>query len=155
MKIGLLALLLSTSAFATPYFRLVDPSHPQPVVGALFSLDGIKQTEGTSLLPLITHTPKDGCLLPSIVCEDWSPLSVGAAFHAGKITLDVAPLANVLPWIDVVIQSALPDNYLSPIHWVQAQNGQAITFSAGPVFEYQQLTNKGYFRLFTGLALHF
>ncbi len=134
------------SAHASPYFRPLDIAHPQPVLGALIAPDTLKTSEAASLLPLITHSPKDGCILPSIVCEDWTPLAVGASMTAGNITFDVAPLANVVPWIQSGIQTA------TGVHYI---DNPAVTISAGPVWEYKQSTNKGYYRTFIGLALHF
>jgi len=157
MKSLLLALLvLAPAAHATPYFRPIDPAHPQPVAGALIAPAALGDSSGAALLPIFTHSPKDGCLLPSIVCEDWTPLAVGASLNAGKITFDVAPLANVLPWMQNGLLAVTPASWA----WAQkilapAAGGEPVTFSAGPVWEYKQLTNKGYFRVFTGLALHF
>ncbi len=143
-------------ASALPYFRPLDIAHPQPVVGALLAPENIGNTEAASLLPLITHSPKDGCLLPSIVCEDWTPLAIGASINAGNITFDVAPLANVLPWMQSAGKALIPSGWTGLRSIVDYdQTGDAISFSAGPVWEYKQLTNKGYFRIFTGLALHF
>jgi len=143
-------------AGAAPYFRPLDFSHPQPVVGALLAPEALGNTEGASLLPLLTHSPKDGCLLPSIVCEDWTPLAVGASMNAGKVTFDIAPLANVLPWMQSAGQAIVPTGWKTLRSVVDYDSsGDNLTFSAGPVWEYKQLTNKGYFRVFTGLALHF
>ncbi len=148
MKLIAALLALAASAHATPYFRVIDAAHPQPVIGALIAPDEFGQTEAASLLPLVTHSPKDGCLLPSIVCENWTPLAVGASMNAGKATLAVAPLFNVMPWVQSAVESAAPNT----IRFIQ---DPAVEISAGPVWEYKQLTNKGYFRVFTGLALHF
>lgn len=156
MKKIILAVLLAPSfAVAGPYFRLLDMSHPSPVAGALIDpMQDLKQTEAASLLPLITHSPKDGCLLPSIVCEDWTPLAVGGSMIAGHLTLDVAPLLNVLPWLQ---SAALA---LTPAKWQGVANilkpaDSSVTFSAGPVWQYRQDTNRGYLKIFTGMALHF
>lgn len=156
----LLALLvfiaLIPSAQATPYFRLLNLENLHPVAGALLAPENLGQSAAAALLPLLTHSPKDGCLLPSIVCEDWTPLAVGASVNAGKITFDVAPLANVLPWMQSLGRSIIPEGWATLRSLVEYNaSGDAITFSAGPVWEYQQRTNKGYFRVFTGLALHF
>lgn len=148
-------LLIASTAFASPYFRLVNPSHPQMVAGALIDPANLGNSEAASLLPIFTHSPKDGCLLPSIVCEDWSPLAVGASMNAGKITFDVAPLANVLPWFQSAALAVIPDKFASVRSVLAPATGNAVTFSAGPVFQYRQANNHGYFKLFTGLALHF
>jgi hypothetical protein len=145
-----------TIASANPYFRIIDPKHPQPVAGALIAPEDLGQTSGATLLPLVTHSPNDGCLLPQIVCEDWSPLAIGASLNAGQVTFDVAPLANILPWMQSAGKAVIPSGWTTVRSIVDYDStGDSITFSAGPVWEYQQRTNKGYFRVFTGLALHF
>lgn len=146
---------LGSQANATPYFRIINPAHPQPVVGAMIDPQDLGQSEAASLLPLITHSTRDGCIFPSIICEDWTPLAVGASMNAGKITLNVAPLANVLPWVRLGVSAITPDSWAS-VHRMLSENpDQSVTFSAGPVWQYRQETNKGYFKVFTGLALHF
>lgn len=157
MKLLTAALLaLAAPAFASPYFRPLDYQHPQPILGALLAPEGLGQSEATSLLPLVTHSPKDGCLLPQIVCEDWTPAAIGASLNAGKVTFVVAPLFNVLPWMQTAGQAVIPTGWTTIRSVVDYNStGDPITFSAGPAWEYKQLTNRGYFRVFTGLALHF
>lgn len=147
--------VFAVPSFANPYFRPIDPAHPQPVAGALIA-PKLGDSEGAAMLPILTHSPNYGCLLPKVVCEAWTPLAVGGSLNAGKLTFDVAPLANVLPWMQSGLLAVVPSswtglrNILTP-----APGSQPVTFSAGPVWEYKQLTNKGYFRVFSGLALHF
>ncbi len=152
--IAALLIALAVRAQAEPYFRPLDVRHPQPVAGALLAPEALGETSAAALLPIITHSPKDGCLLPSVVCEDWTPLAIGVSMNAGNATFDVAPLANVLPWMAAAAEAAMPPGWTSSLGWLN-DGGQAITFSAGPVWEYRQITNRGYFRIFTGLALHF
>ncbi len=151
-----LGILPPTVAMATPYFRPLDVRHPQPVAGALLALEAPGESSAAALLPLLTHSPKDGCLLPDVVCEDWSPLAVGASMNAGRVTFDVAPIANVLPWMAAAGRAVIPSGWgglRSVVDYNPA--GDTLTFSAGPVWEYRQVTNKGYYRTFLGLALHF
>ena len=156
------------SAQAAPYFRvygwdysahtfnLSALSHPTLVAGALIDPTNLGNSSGASLLPLVTHSPSDGCILPGVVCEDWTPLAVGASLNAGKVTFDVAPLFNVFPWMVSALKSVTPANSKAAAMLQAAPSaGDPITFSAGPVWEYSQLNNKGYFKVFTGLALHF
>jgi hypothetical protein len=148
-------LLAAGMVHASPYFRPVDFRHPQPVGGALIDPVHPGNTTGAGLLPIFTHSPKDGCLLPSIVCEDWTPLAVGFSGNAGDWTFDAAPLANVLPWMQAGLSRVIPQGWA--LHDVVAyQPGEDfITFSAGPAWEYRASTNRGYFKIFTGVALHF
>lgn len=158
MKHWMLAAALicfGVEAQATPYFRLLDPKHPQPVVGALLAPEDLGQTGAASMLPLITHSPTDGCFLPSLVCEDWTPLSVGASANSGNFTFDVAPLANVLPWMQTAALAVTPSSWQGIQRILSSSLDRSVTFSAGPVWEYQQAKNKGFFRVFTGLSLHF
>lgn len=155
MKSLLLLIAMSVPAGATPYFKLFNPSHPQPIVGALVAPEDLNQSEGAALFPLVTHSPNDGCLLPSIVCEDWTPLALGASMQSGNVTLDVGPLANVLPWVQTAAQMVVPSSWQSVQKVLSSSPDRSVTFSAGPVWEYQQRTNRGYFRIFSGLALHF
>lgn len=147
--------LIASTAFANPYFRLVNLSHPQMVAGALLDPQNLGNSEGASLLPIFTHSPSDGCLLPSIVCENWSPLAIGASMKAGKVTLDVAPVANVLPWFQSAALAVIPDKFANVRSVLAPAPGNAVTFSAGPAWQYRQANNHGYLRIFTGLALYF
>ena len=154
--VALLLALVIAPVSAAPYFRPIDFAHPQPIVGALVDPTDLGQSSAASLLPIFTHSPKDGCQLPSIVCEDWTPLAIGAAINAGKVTFDVAPLANVLPWMANAGRAIIASGWTSLRSILNYNSlGDPITFSAGPVWEYSQLRNKGSFKLFTGLALHF
>lgn len=148
-------LVVAVRANASPYFRPLDFSHPQPIVGALIDPTNLGNSSAASLLPIFTHSPKDGCLMPKIVCEDWTPLAVGASLNAGKVTFDVAPLANVLPWMQNGLNAVVPDSWTATRKILASNPDSSVTFSAGPVWEYSQLTNKGYFKFFSGLALHF
>ncbi len=150
-------MLAAVNASAKPYFRVIDPAHPQPVVGALVDTIRPGQSQAASLLPIFTHSPADGCLLPSIVCEDWTPLAVGASMNAGKVTFDVAPLANLMPWMRTAGQALIPAGWTTARSLVDytPTASDPLTISAGPVWEYSQLQNRGSFKIFSGLALHF
>ena len=149
--LALALLFVATSAQANPYFRpnnLFD--HPISVQGALLAPD-LKDSEGAVLYPIFTHSPKDGQILP--FGEDWSPIAIGGALNAGKITFDVAPLFNVLPWMQTGLLACLPASWASVRSIVAPTPGSPVTFSIGPTWEYQELTNKGLYKTFTGLAL--
>ncbi len=162
-KILLGLMLLAAQTQASPYFRFYGwdnqahslsaeaLSHPQPVAGALIDPKDLGQTRTAALLPIITHSPNDGCLFPSIVCEDWTPLAVGASINAGKATFDAAALFNIFPWMVSGAKVVAPAKFQPLINSAPS----AVTFSAGPVWEYRQSDNKGYFFVFTGVALHF
>jgi hypothetical protein len=151
----LYCLAMPSITMASPYFRPLDIAHPAPVVGALIAPEELGASEAVSLLPLITHSTRDGCWIPSVVCSDWTPLAVGASINAGKVTLNIAPLVNVLPWMQGMARAVVPDSMPSIRRVLASNPDQAVTFSAGPVWQYRQRENRGYFRLFSGVALHF
>lgn len=146
MRHLLLAAFLATPAAANPYFRLIDPAHPHPVLGALVDPSAPGETQATTLLPLITHKPTDGCLIPAL-CETWSPLAVGGAINAGKATFIVAPLFGLAPWGQLLLEKIYPG--------LTFLKDPAVSMSFGPAWEYQQATNRGYFRIYSGLSLNF
>ncbi len=83
IKKTLITLLLCTAvgtSQAAPYFRAIDPAHPQTSLGLFSDYKGHSATGG--VLALVTHSPVDGCLIPSI-CEGWAPLTVGGTLGAG------------------------------------------------------------------------
>jgi hypothetical protein len=151
-KVLALLVLVPSMASASPYFRLNNPfDHPVSVQGALIGIDP-SQSEAAVLYPIVTHSPKDGCLI-SEICEDWTPLAIGGGMIAGKVSFEVAPLFNVLPWMQRAAASLIPDKFASVKSLLTPSVGCPVTFSIGPTWEYQQSTNKGYYRTFTGLAL--
>lgn len=162
-KAVLISLLLSAlppaRAFANPYFRpnpvFSNPAHPVMIAGALIDPASLKETSGGSLLPVLTHSPSDGCLLPNVVCESWTPLAVGGALSEGKLTLDMGPVANVLPWFQTAALAATPSSWQGLINILTPSAGSSVTFSAGPIWEYSQLANHGYLKVFSGLQLNF
>lgn len=98
MKYLMIALLFAAAtAKATPYFRIMDPAHPHLSAGAFVDPIEPGNTSAGTSLALVTHSPADGCLLPTFVCENWSPLTVGFSANAGRALLGVGPSFNVAP----------------------------------------------------------
>lgn len=153
--LGIALICWGSIAHANPYFRLIDPVHPKPVAGALIDPFSLGNTSVASLLPLVTHSTSDGCILPSIICEDWSPLAVGGSMNAGNITFDIAPIANIVPWVQNAAVALIPSSWTGLVKVLKQKSGQAVTFSIGPVWEYNQIKNKGYFKVFVGFQLNF
>ena len=154
-KAFVLIVLLPMVGWTTPYFRFNNPlDKPVMVTGALLATD-LKDTEATVLYPPFTHKTEDGCLLPNIVCEDWTPLAIGAGMMGGKVSVVLGPVVNVLPWMSAAALGLIPESWTSVRGVVTPAKANDVTFSAGPMWEYQQITNKGYYRTFAGLALHF
>jgi hypothetical protein len=147
-----LLFLLSSAAQASPYFRVLNYEHPVTVGGALIDPVHLGNTQTTALLPIFTHSPADGCILPSVMCEDWSPLAIGGSVNAGKFSFIVAPIANVAPWAQQGLLAVVPASWQGLRSSLTAPPS-GLTFSGGPAWQYDQAANKGYFRVFTGLAL--
>jgi len=150
---ALLSAVLAPVSTASPYFRPLNISKPVTVTGALIGVNP-SDSEGAVMVPLFTHSPSDGCLLSKLgICEDWSPIAVGGAMNAGKVSLEVSPLFNVLPWMQQGALALIPSSWASVRAVLTPASGSNVTFSLGPTWEYQQTTNKGYYRTFTGLAM--
>lgn len=137
------------------YLRPIDLVHPIPIVGALLAPEDLKNSEAMSVFPIVYHSTRDGCLLPSIVCEDWAPIIAGLSMNAGKLTAVGGSMVNVLPWMQTGARALTPDRWTGLVNILTPTPNSAVTFSAGVAIEYKQITNKGYLRIPTGLALHF
>ncbi len=147
---------IAQAVYAVPYFRPFDFKHPQTIIGAAIDPKNLKDSRALNLYPALTHSPADGCLLPSIVCEDWTPIAIGGSINAGKLTVDVAPLANILPWMQAGLLKIVPASWNGIVGVLTPTPGSApVTFAGGPMFEYRGSENKGYFMLVTALALKF
>ncbi|MDE2106093.1 MAG: hypothetical protein KGL39_53215 [Patescibacteria group bacterium] len=57
------AVVFGTKAYASPYFRPLDISHLQVSAGAIWSLNGVKQSVWVTDLALITHSTQDGSII--------------------------------------------------------------------------------------------
>ena len=100
MKCAIVVLLLATNAAAGPYFRLIDPEHVQRSAGAYVDPVNSGNTSAGTATALITHSVRDGgCLLPAVVCEDWSPLTVGFSVRAGHLDFNLGPVVNLTPLV--------------------------------------------------------
>lgn len=99
-KLAVLLMALASGAQASPYLR--SPLAGGPVV----HYEGVfidprepgRTTVGTELA-LLTHDPKDGCLLPSLVCMQWAPVATGLSVTGGRVLWNIGPTVNVFPWM--------------------------------------------------------
>lgn len=100
---SLLLLLACIPASATPYFRPIDPNHPQVGAGFLISPKDPIKTMAVSDLALITHSTKDGTIIPDnwqslIPPESWVPLQIGlGGSFTGSATIAPGMSANLAP----------------------------------------------------------
>jgi len=167
LVLSALLMAWSCSAGATPYFRLMSHDaqgyHPQLNAGTFLDVaDPTGGSTGGMSVSIITHSPKDGCLLPGIVCEDWSPLSIGWSLGAGKNLAGIGPVLNVMPWaksfalmaLNTVAPGKAPNlrGLLAP---VMDSQGLDLSMAISPLWAYGINTDKGYFRIFTGAAVKF
>lgn len=73
------------------YFRLVNPAKRLHM-----SIGKLLGESGTAVAyAVVTHSTRDGCALPAIVCEDWAPLTVGSTGDRDRFFF--GPSANLLP----------------------------------------------------------
>lgn len=103
MRYFLAIMLLASSAQASPYFRLIDPTHPRFGAGFLVSPKVPTETMAITDLALITHSTEDGTIVPEswqtfIPPESWTPLQLGfgGSFN-GTLTIAPGMSANVAP----------------------------------------------------------
>jgi len=167
-----LALLLSCGkAHASPYFRLMDPAHIQKIAGAYVDpIEPGNTSVGTSIA-LITHSVKDGCIMPSVVCEAWSPLMAGLSVNAGRVKLNVGPAVNLTPLAKLGVLRALnlvtKDDSLVALKGLlgsQPVDGPDVSASFGPAWGLTPIEHgvilpvnawKGRLAIFAGAALTF
>jgi hypothetical protein len=132
----LLAAALAASASvasAAPYFRLLDPAHPQVGASFLISPKSPGATIGVTDVALVTHSPADGTVIPDawrpyVPPVAWTPLQLGAG---GSLRGDaiVAPgtSANLAPAVAALLLRGVG---ASSSGWAQAL--QAALTGTGP-----------------------
>jgi hypothetical protein len=85
------------------YFRGIDVAHPEVAMGFDIAPKDLSQTTGITSLALITHSDKDGTLIPErlqayIPPVSWAPLAVGfGGSFKQEVVLDIGTSANVSP----------------------------------------------------------
>lgn len=164
----LLVAALSSSSYASllglyPYFRPLDPAHPHLSGGALVDPVTPGNTSLGTSLALITHSPADGCVLPSLVCESWSPLTVGFSANAGRALLSVGPSVNLAPLVKAGLLQALnavtlDENYRGLKSTLSSEplSKSDLAMAFGPNYVLSPTEKwKGYFRIFAGGAWRF
>lgn len=164
MKTMIAALLLMPClAHAAPYFRLLDLAKPQISAGAFIDPTDPGNSSVGSMLTIVSHSTRDGCLLPSITCEDWVPLSVGFAEKNGKAIFAIGPSINLAPLakslllrgFNAVTESGSYPGVKASL-WSESLDRQDISVSFGPALAVAPLESwKGYLRMFVGAAWRF
>ena len=171
MKMFAMLLLLSVPASATPYFRPIDPFHAKKVVGGYIDPLDLGASSVGGAYALITHSKNDGCFMPSVICEDWSPLMVGLSVNSGKVKLNIGPAINLTPVAKLgllsVLNMATNSDTLSGVKSIlgsQPITGPDVSTSFGPALGWTPIENgamlpvnawKGKFAIFAGASLSF
>lgn len=156
-------LLVAADASATPYLRLLDLSKPQVSAGAFVDPSDPGNSSAGSMLALVTHSNRDGCLIPSITCEDWTPLAVGFATRSGKTVFALGPSVNLAPIVKAsllwVFNSTTDSGSYSGVKSAlgsERLDRKDISVAFGPNLVLSPSENwKGYLRIFTGAAWKF
>lgn len=160
-----------STAQANPYFRLIDPAHVQKVAGAYIDPETPGDTAYGTSIALITHSTKDGCLFPTVVCEDWSPLMVGPSYSAGRFQANLGPAFNMAPLAKAGLLGALSyvtnDDQLAGVKSALSSvpiQGAELSFSFGPALQVAPVQHgvlvplnqwQGKLRIFAGASLEF
>lgn len=156
-------LILCRGAYAAPYLRLIDPSHPVVISGAFVDPVNPGESAAGSSLALVTHSTRDGCLFPTITCEDWVPLAAGFSMNGGKAWLSIGPSFNLAPMVKALSLRGLnaitkDDSYMglkSSLGSVPI-TGPDVTVSFGPALVISPSESwKGRFRIFAGAGWRF
>lgn len=161
-KIALL-LILAVNGHATPYFRILDLKQPQINAGALIDVQDPSNTSATTSIALITHSPKDGCYLPSIACTSWSPLAVGFSGNSGRFLFSAGPSVNLAPVTRALISRAIAlvtksEDYvgLKTTLSNEPHSETDISIAFGPWYVVSPTEKfKGSLRIFSGVAWNF
>ena len=162
-----LLLFCCTFAGASPYFRVMSHDatgfHPQINAGAFLDPFAIgTESGGGMMVPIVTHSPKDGCFFPGLTCEDWSPFGAGWSVSHGQATLAIGPAVNLTPIMRggllYTVNALASGDKLANLKGMlspPAPGVPDVTISVAPLWAYDVLHNHGYFRVFTGAALKF
>jgi hypothetical protein len=161
----------SRAAQASPYFRLIDPSHPHKVVGAFLDPKDLGNTSAGTAIALVSHSVSDGCILPSIVCEDWAPALAGLSYNAGRFQFNVGPAVNLTPLAKRGLRGLLDlvtaDETAAGVKALlssQPISGPDVSASFGPALAVAPIEHgvilpfnqwRGKFRVFMGAAVKF
>lgn len=131
-----LAMFAPSSLWASPYFRRISADNIQQSAGFLYDPRGIESTVGVSEVALITHSTRDGSLIPRewwswIPPEDWSPLAIGGGGSLeGNAVIDASASVNLAPQIGALLLKGVTST--SP-RWLQVTKGALLGSSVGKV----------------------
>lgn len=116
MKWALALLMVASSSYAGPYFRLIDPAHPQVGAGFLISPKNPLDTTAVSDVALVTHSVADGTIIPEswrgiFPPVAWTPLQVGfGGSLRGDATIAPGTSANIAPAVASLLMRGVDEN---------------------------------------------
>lgn len=154
---------VAVAPVAGPYMRPLDLRAPRLIAGGYFDVERVGESQAGTALALFTHATEDGCLLPSVVCMDWTPLAAGVLAKPGDVKFAFGPVFNAAPVLKagllrglafVTKDDALPG--LKRALGSEPLDGPGASVSIGPAWVVAPAENfKGYFRVFLGGELRF
>lgn len=168
-KITLVAAIIATTvaiaapAKAGPYIRVIGQDNYHLYNGALFTAKGgLSQTQNTTVIALLTHSTRDGSLLPKAWAEagygeTWAPMVIGGSMGAGRATINAGPLVNVGPQIQrgaVALLNLVTPDHLNNLKAILTPAKDAkidVTFSFGAMLNFEWVQNGHFVNLKTGL----
>jgi len=171
--LALLVMLLPSLSLASPYFRMINPKHPQVAAGALFDPAGLGKTQAVTSLALVTHSTKDGSIIPEKLQpyfppESWTPLQIGGGGNGGEYVATIGASANFLPiaqkWALHGIEKISKPESLTGLKEALVPAAGSFSLAAGPAFAFVPIRGgvmlpvsewKGLFRWYGGAAWKF
>jgi hypothetical protein len=118
------------------YLRPIDLAHPVTSLGVYIDAKNLGRTTVGKSLALVTHDPKDGCLLPAIVCEQWAPIVTGLSVTGGRLFWDVGSGVNLAPMFKAGLlgffNEVTPDDSLVGLKSALAPSQSPLTVAFGP-----------------------
>lgn len=166
-----LLLLLATNAGAAPYFRPLDINKIHRSYGAYIDPFDTGNTSAGFATAFVTHSIRDGCLFPTIICEDWSPLAAGFSANSGRLTFNVGPSVNMNPLVKgglfLLLNQITREDSLSGLKSALSSepvDGGHLSMAFGPAVNWNPVQDgrfiapdkwQGKFRVFAGAAWSF
>ena len=156
------------------YFKLIDLAHPQLSAGALIDPGDLKETLAVTDVAIVTHSNKDGSLIPQswqslLPPESWVPLQVGGGGNAGSYIMNIGSSYNFIPVVKnlalkLIDKAAKPESFAGLRRALAPSTNQEFALAAGPSIHWDLMEHgeplspvrwRGEFRWFTGAAWKF
>lgn len=181
LSLLIISLFLSSPAFCSPYFRFAGSESKGPFSGGWdvdagdISAFSNGEQYGVTDVALITHSTKDGTIIPQswqkyIAPEDWVPLQIGGGgSFQGSAIINFGSSVNLAPQVFTPLFNALGSskpwvNQLRSVLTEGYSKNQGLSIAAGPSWYALPVINgtvepldkwQGHFGWFTGAAWKF